>query len=168
MSKPAEISYLSLKSHRDKYNLFYREAVFSCRSCSQWAQGCCVLVLSTHSLLQGWEEFLPVIPSKLEATTQDLMTCAVNCTCALTERSLFVEIFFVFTDPNRGSSLSFSFHCNIFLEYAFVCFYFLFVCMFSRRHGRNFQTMYEPGFSLGMGQSSKDRTHWKQPQIQGA
>lgn len=60
---------------------------------------------------------------------QDLMTYIVNLTHIITEISLFVETLFVFTIPNKGNSLSFSFvatfswkiHLYIFTFFLFVC-----------------------------------------------
>lgn len=80
---------------------------------------------------QVYEEFLPVIPPEMEVVVQDLMTYTVNLTHIVTERSLFVEIVFVFVIPNKGNSLLFSFtgtfswniHLYIFTFFLFVCLY---------------------------------------------
>lgn len=60
---------------------------------------------------------------------QDLMTYAVNLTCVITERSLFVEIFFVFTISNKGNPLSFSSIATFSWKiYLYIFTFFLFVC----------------------------------------
>lgn len=82
-----------------------------------------------NRLHQGYEEFLPVIPPEMELVAQDLMTYAVNLTCVITERSLFVEIFFVFTISNKGNPLSFSSIATFSWKiYLYIFTFFLFVC----------------------------------------
>lgn len=66
----------------------------------------------------------------MEAMVQNLMTDSVNLTHIITKRSLFAEIFFVFTFPNKGNSLSVFLYCDIFLGDSFVYFYFLFFCLY--------------------------------------
>jgi len=82
-----------------------------------------------NRLHQGYEEFLPVIPPEKAVMVQDPMTYAVNLTPSVTEGSLFVEIFFVFTIPNKRNSLSFSFIATFSWKiYLYICSFFLFVC----------------------------------------
>lgn len=67
----------------------------------------------------------------MEAMVQNLMTDSVNLTHIITKISSFAEIFFVFTFPNKGNSLSFFFlYCDIFLGDSIVYFYFLFFCLY--------------------------------------
>lgn len=77
----------------------------------------------------------------MEAMVQNLMTDSVNLTHIITKISLFAEIFFVFTFPNKGNSLSFFFflYCDIFLGDSIVYFYFLFFSLYVLCEAQNIQ-----------------------------
>lgn len=86
----------------------------------------------------------------MEAMVQNLMTDSVNLTHIITKISSFAEIFFVFTFPNKGNSLSFFFFYIVTFSWEIQLYIFtfcFFVCMFSVRHRRISKTMYKPGFA---------------------
>lgn len=161
ISKIADISYLSLKSCSFCTELFSPEETAR----SSHRGGVCW----SYSQLETWpcntqqpSPGLGGISASNSSQNGSNGPGSHDLCCELhsyfTERSLFVEIFFVFTHPNRGSSLSFSFIATFSWNILLYVFTFFFVCMFSRRHGRNFQTMYEPGLSFWMWHASPQRT----------